>query len=233
MIMTHGDAKGLVLPPRVAPIQVVIIPLHFKGKDTVSVDEAADQIGDQLKKAGVRVFIDKSPHNPGYKFNHWEMRGIPIKLELGPNDLAAGQVVASRRDKFEKADKIVIPNADIVEKVKEILEDLHHSLFAKAKAAIEAQTIPVKEWKDFVPTLNQKNCVIAPWCDVEECENEIKKKSAAESVINEDEEEGHRLSGAAKTLCKPFEQPKEGVEGLNCFHCGKPAKIWCLFGRSY
>lgn len=235
MIMTHGDNKGLVLPPRAAPIQVVIIPLHFKGTDTEAVDSAAEKISQDLKKAGVRVFVDKSPHNPGYKFNHWEMRGIPLKLELGPKDLAAGQVVASRRDKSEKADKIVISNDDIVEKVKELLDDLHQSLFNKAKEAVLAHRITVKEWKDFVPALNQKNCVLAPWCDVEECENQIKKKSAEESVIadNEEEEVGHRLSGAAKSLCKPFDQPEEGVEGLPCFNCGKPAKTWCLFGRSY
>lgn len=232
--MLHSDNKGLVLPPRVAPIQVAIVPIHFKNKTEI-VDEKAEWLSVQLKAAGIRVMLDNRPYNPGWKFNDHELHGVPLKIELGPRDVQNNTLVISRRDKPNKEDKITLKmDDDVCKNIQDLLETMQNDLFNAAKAMYDKQTVEVTKWEDFVPALNNKCIVLAPWCEAVVCEDHIKKKSKEESEANVSEEEiGSTLTGAAKSLCIPFEQ-KELPADAKCFcGCGDAAKSWTLFGRSY
>ena|SRR3990167_491831 len=233
MIMTHGDNKGLVLPPRVAPTQVVIIPIHFKNKIDIVNDKCAALLA-SLKKAGIRAEFDNRPYNPGWKHNDHELHGVPLRIEIGPRDVQNNTCVVCRRDKPNKEDKLSLQIGDNFDQtIADLLEQLQADLFARAKALRDAQTRQITQWSDFVPTLNEKNVILAPWCEKPECEDEIKKKSKAESEsLTSDDEVGHQLTGAAKSLCIPFNQPELPV-GTKCFCCGGEPKSWTLFGRSY
>merc|ERR1712188_108375 len=229
MIMVHGDNNGLVMPPRVAPIQVVVVPIQFK-KNLEELDAKAAEVCEQLKAAGVRAHLDnRTGYKPGFKYSHWEMRGVPLRIEIGPRDLEAGQVVVARRDDLRKEAKVTVPMAEISTRIPELLEDVQQNLLTKAKAKMDAQITDVTTWPEFVPALNQKNICRVPWCLELACENNIKKKSGEESTQMES---ASGLTGAAKSLCIPFEQP-ELAEGANCFNCEAEAKKWALFGRSY
>lgn len=231
--MLHSDNKGVVLPPRVAPTQAAIIPIHFKNKTEI-VDEKAKWLFVQLKAAGIRVMLDDRPYNPGWKFNDHELHGVPLKIELGPRDVENNTVVISRRDKPAKEDKITFKmDDDLTKNISELLETMQNDLFQRAKDMYNKQTVEVTKWEDFVPALNNKCIVLAPWCEAVECENEIKKKSKEESEASAPEESASTLTGAAKSLCIPFEQ-KELPADAKCFcGCNAPAKSWTLFGRSY
>jgi len=231
-IMIHSDNKGVVLPPRVAPIQAAVVPIHFKNKTEV-VDAKAQEVYDLLKKAGVRVMLDNRPYNPGWKFNDHELHGVPLKIELGPRDAESNSVVVARRDRPNKEDKIKLTIDDkLCENINNLLETMQAELFQSAKDKYAKQTVEVTKWEEFVPALNNKCIVLAPWCEEVACEDNIKKKSKEESEASS-EESASSLTGAAKSLCIPFEQ-KPLPEGAECFcGCEKAAKSWTLFGRSY
>lgn len=153
-----------------------------------------------------------------------------MRLELGPKDLEKNQVRAVRRDDNKiKAD---LPLNDIANAVQSLLDTMQSDMFNKAKADYDAHIKVLTEWKDFVPALNAKNVCAVPWCDVEDCEDDIKKTSAEESAIVQDDK---APSAGAKSLCIPFDQDRWGspIEGKKCIKCGSPAKKWTLFGRSY
>jgi len=237
MIMVHGDDKGLVLPPRISPIQAVVIPLHFKDGDTAAVDAKAKELVAQLKAAGVRAHLDDRPnYNPGHKYNHWELKGVPVRIEIGPKDLANNRVVCCRRDTAVKS------NADLgdqfVGTVQALLDDIQKNLFNKAVQERNNHISYIKEWSEFLPALDLKNIVMAPWCEQVTCEDQIKKKSSEESKNKADEEKGFCLTGAAKSLCIPLEGQEHVKipaieEGTKCFCCDKKATKYTLFGRSY
>eukprot|EP01111_Echinosteliopsis_oligospora_P000710 TRINITY_DN1083_c0_g1_i1.p1 TRINITY_DN1083_c0_g1~~TRINITY_DN1083_c0_g1_i1.p1 ORF type:complete len:580 (+),score=222.95 TRINITY_DN1083_c0_g1_i1:83-1822(+) len=231
MVMVHGDDKGLVLPPRVSPIQVVIIPLHFAGKDTTAVDEETKKLFAEMKAKGIRVYLDdRSNYNPGWKYSNWELRGVPLRVEIGPKDVENKACVVVRRDTGVKE---TVSRDDIISRSFALFTDIQQNLLARATAERDAHKVEVREWSKFVPTLDERNICLCPWCESSACEEEVKKRSAAESLAaKNDEEKGFRLTGAAKTLCIPFEQP-ELPQGTPCFSCGNTAKKWCLFGRSY
>jgi len=229
MIMVHGDDKGLVLPPRVAPNQVVIVPICMKNSNVEELNAQANKLGDDLKAKGIRVLVDTSDaKNPGWKFNHYEKMGIPIRIELGPKDMEKHSVVVVRRDTCSKQPVAWDVLAHTCSK---LLEEIQESMFQRAKEQRDKAIVDVKTWKDFVPALSKKCICRVPWCNCTTCEEDIKARSAAESAVSSsDEEQG--LSGAAKSLCMPLEQPKL-EEGTVCFACGKPATVTALFGRSY
>jgi prolyl-tRNA synthetase len=237
MIMVHGDDIGLVLPPRVAPIQVVVIPLHFKDTDHAAIDSKANEIAALLNEKGIRAQADMRDHlNPGNKYNYWDIRGIPVKIEVGPKDIAANQVVASRRDTLKKEP---ISMDGLADKVQALLEDIQKSLFEKAKKERDEHIVKITKWEEFVPALDGKNLVLAPWSKDPASEEDLKQRSREESKARaaaganqENEEAGFRITAAAKCLCIPLEQP-ELPEGTLCFLTGKPAVCWALFGRSY
>mmetsp|Transcript_38436 Transcript_38436/g.46356 ORF Transcript_38436/g.46356 Transcript_38436/m.46356 type:complete len:501 (+) Transcript_38436:50-1552(+) len=222
MVMVHGDDKGLVLPPRVAPQQVVIINIpnsKLSEADRLGLVNGAESINQTLRSGGVRSKTDtRENYTPGWKYNHWELKGVPIRCEFGPRDMKEGNCVLVRRDTNAK---VVCKIADVVKTVKEICETMQAEMLARAVAKRNSQITTVLEWKDFVPALDKKHMVIAPWCEEVESEELVKKKS-------NDESDG----GAAKTLCIPFVQPPLPA-GTKCFITGKPAKSWTLWGRSY
>lgn len=240
MAMVHGDDKGLVLPPRIAPLQVVIVPIVRKGMEA-KVIEGADALAAELQAAGIRVKSDsRDDKNPGWKFNYWELKGVPLRLELGPRDLEAGTVVSTRRVDGVKE---IWKREGISEIVSEALRDIQISTFEKARATRDKCISRVSNWEDFVPALDERAMVLAPWCEELACEEDVKDRSAAESLARQGEQgadvDVRALSGAAKTLCIPFEEEIErlGVEKLSddacCFVCGAKAVSYTLWGRSY
>lgn len=242
-IMVHGDDKGLMLPPRIAPFQVVFIPLRYK--DTFEVVNArAKQLVAALRDSGLRVHIDDSDHTGGWKYNHWEVRGVPLRIELGPRDLQNEVVVFVRRDTGAKE---VVPWARLCAHASEVLDDIQRSMLERARKERDSRIVRVTEWSQFVPALDARNMCLCTWCNQTPCEEAIKDRSAKESQERAEsaaptevateaaaaaEGEGATLTGAAKSLCIPFEQPAL-PEGAKCFACGKPATCWTLFGRSY
>lgn len=239
MAMVHGDDKGLVLPPRIAPIQVVIVPIIRKGHEE-AVKKSADDLEAELKTLDIRVKADvRSDKNPGWKFNYWELKGVPLRLELGMRDIENGKVMATRR---VDGQKLSLDREGIAEKVKSELDAIHSSTLEKAKKARDEKIIRVGKWEEFVPALDKRSMVIAPWCETTPCEESVKERSAAESTrkLNEDGEVDERaLSGAAKSLCIPFEEEIQrfGIptlrSGTKCFACTLLAKSYTLWGRSY
>jgi prolyl-tRNA synthetase len=208
MVLVHGDDKGLVIPPRVASTQVVIVPIVFDdSKDKVL--KKAYEIKKSLSKFS--VMVDDRDYNPGWKFNEWEMKGIPVRIEIGPKDLKDNQVVLVRRDLGKKE---VVKVKDLDKKVKDSLDSMQKDLFNKAKKFLEGSVVEVKDWKQFVKAVEDKKLVKALWCEEVECEEWIKDKA-----------------NGAKSLMIPFDQPKS-VKG-KCVQCGKDAKSYAYFAKSY
>jgi prolyl-tRNA synthetase len=233
MILIHGDDKGLVMPPRVAEVQVVIVPVGVTAKtseeDREKLYSKVTELKNTLLEANVRVETDlREGYSPGYKFNDWELKGVPLRLEFGPKDAEKGQVTTSRRD---KEGKDTIPLEEVGAKVPELLETIQKDMFNKADQEFAAHRKIVREWKDFVPTLNDKNVLLVSHCLGGECEDEIKKDSAGN--IEGQVVDARAPSMGAKSLCIPEAQP-EGLEE-KCINpkCGKKAEKWVMFGRSY
>ncbi len=206
IIMVHGDERGLALPPKVAPIQVVILPIaqHKPG-----VLEKAGELAAKLRGAGLRVELDdREGQSAGWKFNEWEMRGVPLRIEIGPRDIEAGQVVAVRRDELQKR---TLPLEGIEKAIPEILEEVHRGMYAKAKAFRDSKIITAVNFEEFTEGVKQ-GFVKAMWCGERECEDQIKEKTGA------------------STRCMPFDQEEVAH---TCVHCGKNAKHMMYFGKSY
>ncbi|TKW09415.2 hypothetical protein SEVIR_6G093200v4 [Setaria viridis] len=221
MVMTHGDDKGLVMPPRVAPLQVIVIPvLYYKDADMMAaLKEACESAVHTLSQSWIRAeFDDRENHNPGWKYSHWEMKGVPLRIEIGPRDLANKLVRMVRRDNGVKVD---VPVANLVEEVRVLLDGIQENLFRAAKERRDACIRVIHTWDEFIAALNDKRLILAPWCDEEEVEKDVKARTKGEGEL-----------GAAKTLCTPFDQP-ELPDGTLCFASGKPAKTWSFWGRSY
>eukprot|EP01041_Mallomonas_annulata_P010901 gene10901-22754_t len=213
-VMVHGDDKGLVLPPRVAPIQVIICPIFMKNTEVSSLVKYADDIRAVLKPLGIRVDTDiRQNYTPGWKFNHWEQKGVPIRIEVGPRDMSSNQCRLVRRDTGDKQDVSV---AEINTIIPALLDEIQANLFAKAKAGRDDKLVQVTRWEDFVPALNKNCLVLTPFCDQKEWEEKVKGGT---------EDDTTATSVAAKTLCKPFDQPPL-PEGTPCFVSGLPATTW-------
>ncbi|CAH02961.1 proline--tRNA ligase [Kluyveromyces lactis] len=234
MVMIHSDNKGLVIPPRVSQFQSVVLPVGITTKTSdeqrAKIHENARAIESRLKKAGIRAFGDYNDnYTPGWKFSQYELKGIPLRIELGPKDLEKEQVTCVRRNDGKK---IVVSLNDLEKRIPEILEELQQDLFNKAKELFDTHRVIVDEWKDFVPALNKKNVILSPWCGVEECEEDIKDASAKKDDGEEIEVDDKSPSMGAKSLCIPFNQPTL-KPGQKCVKCTRLAKTYCMFGRSY
>ena len=231
-VMVHGDDKGLVLPPRVAPLQAVLMPI-FKKSSNIDYDvyvNYCEDVKKSLEEVGVRTDIDsRRNYTPGWKFNHWEQKGVCLRLEVGQNDMDKKTVCCVRRDTGEKADILI---SDLAAAIPTLLTTIQADMFAKAKKGRDDKMVEVREWKDFVPALNNQCLVMTPFCDDAEWEDKVKEMSRSEALGGETEEETTATSVAAKTLCKPELQPPL-PEGTKCFVSGLPAKAWVLWGRSY
>ena len=181
----------------------------------------AEGAGEGLGTGGVAVKLDgRDNYPPGWKYNYWELKGVPLRCEFGPRDLAAGTCVLVRRDNKEKE---TVPLVSLAARACELLAAIQAGLLAKATAERNARISKITSWPEFVPALDRKHMVLAPWCEDPDSEEWVKKQSAKESD-----------RGAAKTLCIPFEQPVL-VPGTPCFtgFHGKVATCWALWGRSY
>jgi prolyl-tRNA synthetase len=210
VIMTHGDDKGLVLPPRVAPYQVVIVPIG-RGEQAAEVTAAATALAQRLAGAGIRAHVDDRPQlSPGFKFNEWELRGVPIRLELGPRDLAAGSAVMARRLGGAK-ESISLDGAPA--RLADELDAFQDFLLERATAFREEHTVTTNEWDDFT------EAVAAGWaralhCGTPECEEEIKAATSATA------------------RCIPLDGPPESGP---CIRCDLPSAYGkrVIFGRAY
>ena len=207
IIMVHGDDNGLVLPPRIAPVQIMVVPIQQKKEGVL---DKAFELRDRLVKSGYAVKVDDTDKSPGWKFADCEMRGIPLRVEIGPKDMEQNQAVLVRRDTHEKT---VVCLDELEAKAGELLETIQKDMLEKARAHREAHTYTATEWDEFVDTINNKpGFVKAMWCGCRECEDKIKEETGATS------------------RCMPFEQ-----ENLSdhCVCCGKPAKKMVYWGRAY
>lgn len=240
--MVHGDDKGLVLPPRVAPLQVICIPI-FSSKDNEGdvqrIMSSIDEIQALLSAEGIRCKSDKRVvYTPGWKFNHWEQKGVPIRLEIGPRDLERRSAVLVRRDTGEK---IAITIDSIVSSLPQLLERIQADMLQRAREERDSRLGIALSWDDFTRELNNENLVLAPWCQVIACEESVKERTSVKDRTNvkdreqdEEEKEGdpRGLTGAAKSLCIPIQQ-RPLARGTKCFCCDNDALVWALWGRSY
>ncbi|XP_033961262.1 bifunctional glutamate/proline--tRNA ligase isoform X1 [Pseudochaenichthys georgianus] len=230
LTMVHGDNMGLVLPPKVACFQIVIIPcgltVSLPEQDKEAVLAQCSKYLSRLLAAGVRVKSDfRDNYSPGWKFNHWELKGVPIRLEVGPKDMQQRQCVAVRRD---SGAKVTIPEAEVETKLVAMLEDIQSSLFKKASDDLNNNMVAADTMEEFQKMLEQGKIVQIPFCGEIDCEDSIKKTTAKD----QDLEPGAPSMGA-KSLCIPFSPLKTLQPGQKCV-CGKePAKYYTLFGRSY
>ncbi|KAI9034448.1 hypothetical protein DFJ74DRAFT_649561 [Hyaloraphidium curvatum] len=237
MVMVHGDDKGLVLPPRVAAVQVVVVPVGITVKtsaeDGKRINDKAEEIAAILVAAGIRSKADmRDNYSPGFKFNHWELRGVPIRLEIGPADLAKNETRAVRRYGGEKKQISLDGLADTIAKE---LEDIQAKMFSDAKKVADEHLVRLETFDNFVKTLDAKNRILTPWCERTDCEDAVKERSARAATADEPVDEKAPSMGA-KTLCIPFAQPTENpiVPGqTKCFACDHPAKRYAMWGRSY
>ena len=212
IIMVHGDDQGLILPPRLAPHQGVIVPIYKNDEEKAQVMQAARRIKDELVAANVRVILDEREGvNPGFKFNDWEMRGVPLRIEIGPKDVQKGTVVLARRDKPGREGKSFVPQSGITEAVTQTLDTIQKALYDRALNFREANTADPKEYREF-QTAVEKGFAYSFWCGSAHCEKSIKEETKA-------------------TLrCIPIEQSKENG---NCIYCGKPAQERAYFAKAY
>ncbi len=214
IIMTHGDDKGLVLPPKLAPIQVVIVPIYKNEEEKAQVMPAVEEVRKQLTSDGAayRVRVDdRDEVTPGFKFNDWEMRGVPLRIEIGPKDMANGTAALARRDMPGKAGKSFVPRDQLDRLVADTLASIHNSLFERALAFRKEHTFDPKDYPEFCEAV-QNGWAFSWWCGKEACETKIKEDTKATA------------------RCIPLEQP--GGEG-RCIVCGELSKEKVYFARAY
>uniref|UniRef100_A0A8C5G7D5 Bifunctional glutamate/proline--tRNA ligase n=1 Tax=Gouania willdenowi TaxID=441366 RepID=A0A8C5G7D5_GOUWI len=230
LAMVHGDNMGLVLPPRVACLQVVIIPCGITASLPEQEKEAllaqCNKYLRRLLEVGIRVKCDlRDNYSPGWKFNHWELKGVPIRLEVGPKDMQQRQCVAVRRD---SSAKLIIPEAEAEKRLLSILDDIQTFLFNKASEDLKTHMVAADTMEQFQKELDQGKIVQIPFCGEIQCEDWIKKITAKD----QDLEPGAPSMGA-KSLCIPFSPLKTLESGQLCVSGKEPAQFYTLFGRSY
>jgi prolyl-tRNA synthetase len=211
LIMVHGDDAGLKLPPRIAPVQAVIVPITFE-KTKEDVLAKARALTDELEAAGLRAKLDdRDEYKPGWKFNEWELRGAPLRLELGPKDVEKGVVTAVRRDTREKT---AVPRDKIAAWAKDTLEAIQGDMLAAASAYLKENTKTVDNRDDFYLLFEGRpGFVRAPWCGETPCEDQIADETGATIRFI------------------PLEP--EDARGKDCAGCGGKAKVWAYFAKAY
>ncbi len=212
LVMVHGDDRGLVLPPRIAPIQVVVIPIHYKEKDAEAVKQMVEDFAAKLRAVGVGVYVDyREQYTPGWKFHDWELKGVPLRVEIGPRDLAKEEVTFVRRDTGERSSEKYV---EAVQRASALLEDIQRNLYVKAKRLLEEYTTTVKDYAEFSRVLKEKKGFVrASWCQGRSCEEKIKEETGAD----------------IRTI--PFEEKVGSAE--RCVYCGEEAKKTVYFAKAY
>jgi len=209
MIMTHGDDKGLVLPPKVAPIQVVIIPIYHSKEDKENVLQKACQIKDSLSNNDIRVHLDdREQLTPGFKFNDWEMRGIPIRIEIGPKDIAKNQIVLARR---HNQTKISLDMDGLTEKTLSELKNIQKEMFDAAKKILDERVVRVSEYQQFKKELENGKMIDCSWCGNQTCEDKIKEETGADLRVI----------------------PSDNTKAETCIYCKNSGTTNVLFARGY
>ena len=209
MIMTHGDDKGLVLPPKVSPIQVIIIPIYHSKEDKENVLQKACQIKDSLSNNGIRVNLDdREQLTPGFKFNDWEMRGIPIRIEIGPKDIAKNQIVLARR---HNQTKISLDIDGLTEKTLSELKNIQKEMFDAAKKILDERVVRVSEYQQFKKELENGKMIDCSWCGNQTCEDKIKEETGADLRVI----------------------PSDNTKAETCIYCKNSGTTNVLFARGY
>ncbi len=212
IIMVHGDDQGLILPPKLAPIQAILVPIYKNDQERAQVLEAAEKIRSMLINAGFRARTDdRDGISPGFKFNDWEMRGVPLRIEVGPKDVAKGSFVFARRDKRGKEGKYSVPLPEVPAAMGKALGDIHTALYERALEFRRAHTQDPKDYAGFQGAV-ENGFAYSHWCGDAVCEQKIKEETKA------------------TTRCIPLEQ--ESAKGT-CICCGKRAEEKAYFGKAY
>ena len=210
MIMIHGDDNGLVLPPRVAPIQVIVIPIYYSDDDKQKIETISNDIIKELKTKNIRVQVDNREElTPGFKFNEWEMKGIPLRIEIGPKDVEQNKIVFVRRHNRQKQDQNIDGLAD---KVITELESIHNDMFDDAKKILDERTVSVNNYEQFKAELEKGMLIEAPICENPSCEEKIKDETGADMRVITD--------GCDDNTSK-------------CIYCNNLSMIKPLFARGY
>lgn len=204
VIMTHGDERGLALPPVVAPIQCVIVPIAARKPGVV---EACEALKDKLAQAGIRVTLDNTDNSPGWKFNEWEMKGVPVRIELGPRDIEAGKMICARRDTLEKSE-VSLENA--VESVKELLNTVQKDMLENARKRRDERIVYADDMQGILAGVDAGNFVKAGWCGCRACEDKIKEETGATARVY-----------------------AEGESAEKCAVCGNKAEHLIIYARAY
>jgi prolyl-tRNA synthetase len=212
MLITHGDEKGIVYPPFVAPTQIAIIPIIFKNKKE-NVLSYATEVYEKLRKE-YRIKLDTSDHNPGWKQNYWEMLGTPLRFEIGPRDTKNRTIRIVRRDTFEKID---VPfDETFIDTLNKMLFQIHTNLYNIANNKLKESIVRITSWEDFMNNIENKKLCLAPFCNKTDCEILIKEKSGA------------------KSLCIPIDSEYIiDITDKKCVKCNNIAVTHCLFGKSF
>ncbi|KAF3432947.1 hypothetical protein FNV43_RR24049 [Rhamnella rubrinervis] len=216
IIMTHGDDTGLMLPPRIAPIQVVIVPIWKKDEDKAGVLNAASSVGQVLQTAGIKVKLDDSDQRtPGWKFNFWEMKGVPLRIEIGPRDVSSQSVVISRRDVPGKQGKVFgvsMEPSSLQGYIKDKLDEIQSSLLGRATSFRDSNIVDVTSYDELKVAISQGKWARGPWSASDADELKVKEETGA------------------TIRCFPFEQP-QGIK--TCLMTGNPAEEVAIFAKSY
>ncbi len=204
IIMTHGDERGLLLPPVVAPVQCVIVPIASRKPGVL---ERCNELKEELKNAGIRVTLDDTDNSPGWKFNEWEMKGVPLRIELGPRDIENGKMLCARRDTLEKSE-LDLSNA--VNGVKDLLATIQKDMLESARQRRDSRIVYADDMKGILDGVETGNFVKAGWCGCRQCEDKIKEETGATARV--------RAEGESKETCAV---------------CGEKAKEVIIFARAY
>ena len=204
IIMTHGDERGLALPPVVAPIQCVIVPIAARKGGVI---EKCEELKATLENAGIRVTLDASDNSPGWKFNEWEMKGVPVRIELGPRDIEAGKMLCARRDTLEKME---MPLENAAESIKELLNSVQKDMLESARKRRDERIVYADDMKGILAGVDAGNFVKAGWCGCRACEDKIKEETGATARVF-----------------------AEGEETEKCAVCGEKAKHVIIYARAY
>ena len=209
VILTHGDEKGLRLPPKIAPVQVIVIPISKDDQQTAEVKAYLNPILEALERSGIRVQVDWTDNSPGFKLNEWEMKGAPLRMEAGPRDVQQGNVVLARRDTGEKQ---VLAKNEAVEKIPYLLENIQQGLFEQALKFREENTHNIESYDEFKKVIKKGGFVRCGWDGTEKTETRVKEETKA------------------TIRCIPF---NENPSGLTCVFSGQPAKHEVIYAKAY
>jgi prolyl-tRNA synthetase len=213
LVMLHGDDKGLLLPPNIAPIQVVIVPI-YRDEAAKVVKEKAEQVANLLRKSGIRTEVDgRDEYTSGWKFNEWELKGVPLRISVGLRDMKKAEVELVRRDTIQKS---IVHESELVESVFTAMREIQNNLLIRAKKTLAEYSAEAKIYDSFKSILDNKGGFIyAGWCEDQKCETNIKQETGADIRV------------------LPFEG-QERIDILsNCVYCGKPSKKIVIYARSY